>query len=212
MSQLQGGPPGPTPDFAALVRRRRMTRAFDSRPLPDGLLDELLDLARRAPSAGNSQGWHALVLEGERTADFWDVTLPPERRASFAWPALLHAPVIVLAFADPGAYVDRYAEPDKVASGLGERFEAWPTPYWTIDGAMAVHGLLLGAEAAGLGALFFAVFSGAVELRAVLGVPPEMQLLGAVALGHRAEDPARAGRSAGRPRRALDDVVHRGRW
>lgn len=189
-----------------------MTRAFDPRSLPAGLLDELLDLARRAPSAGNAQGWHALVLEGAATADFWDVTLAQERRASFAWPSLLLAPVIVLPFADPDAYVRRYAEADKAATGLGAGREAWPTPYWTVDAAMAVHGLLLAAEAAGLGALFFAVFNGADELRDVLGVPPRMELLGAVALGYRAEASERAGRSAGRPRRPLDEVVHRGRW
>ena len=43
-------------EFAEVVRRRRMTRAFDSRALPDGVLDELVDLASRAPSAGKTQG------------------------------------------------------------------------------------------------------------------------------------------------------------
>jgi nitroreductase len=44
------------PDFADVVRRRRMTRAFDKRPVPPELLTQVVDLAARAPSAGKTQG------------------------------------------------------------------------------------------------------------------------------------------------------------
>ena len=189
-----------------------MTRAFDRRPLPPGLLDDLLALAGRAPSAGNTQGWHAVVLEGADTARFWDITLPPERRGSFAWPRLYDAPALVLPLADPHAYVARYAEPDKAATGLGHGIDRWPAPYWTIDAAMALMTLLLAAEDAGLGALLFGVFRGEAELRTALGVPADLVLLGAVALGYPSADRSTAGRSAGRPRRSTGEFVHRGRW
>lgn len=189
-----------------------MTRAFAPDPLPPGLLDDLLALADRAPSAGNTQGWHAVVLEGPDTARFWDITLPVDRRPNFAFPGLLAAPAIVLPFADSAAYVERYAEPDKAATGLGAGPDAWPTPYWTVDASMAVMTLLLAAEAAGLGALLFAVFRGEDELREALGVPPDLQILGAVALGYPAPEPAPRGRSSARARRAPEQFVHRGRW
>lgn len=189
-----------------------MTRAFSTEPLADGVLEELVDLASRAPSAGKTQGWHLVVLDGADTARFWDITLPPERRATFRWQRLLDAPVIALPFADPQAYVDRYAEPDKARTGLGESPDAWPTPYWTIDASMSVMTLLHAAEAARLGALFFGVFRGEDELRAALGVPERLQLLGAIALGHRADDADEAGRSSGRPRRRPAEIIHRGRW
>ena len=32
------------PEFADVVRRRRMTRAFDGRPVPPQLLDEIVEL------------------------------------------------------------------------------------------------------------------------------------------------------------------------
>ncbi len=191
-----------------------MTRSFDGRPVPVDVLEEIVSLASLAPSAGKTQGWHLVVLEGDDTALFWDATLPAERRAQFAWQGLLRAPVIALALADPQAYLQRYSEPDKVRSGLGESVEAWPTPYWTIDAAMSVNTLLLSAHAAGLGALFFGVFSGEAALRETLGIPNELQLLGAVALGW--PDPASnstgAGRSASRPRRSANEIIHRGRW
>ncbi|MFZ8998213.1 MAG: nitroreductase family protein [Ilumatobacteraceae bacterium] len=200
-------------EFDDVVRRRRMTRAFSDRPVPSELLDELLALACRAPSAGKSQGWHFVVLEGDETSRFWDTTLPPERRSTFAWPGLLRAPVIVLPFADPAAYVERYAEPDKAGTGLGAGVAAWPVPYWTVDVSMAVMTLLLGAEDRGLGALFFGVFRGAEDLVTRLGIPEHVELIGAVALGYRDEAlDVRPGRSATRPRRGLGDVVHRGGW
>jgi len=200
-------------EFADVVRRRRMTRAFRPERVPPGVLTDLVELASRGPSAGKTQGWHLLVLEGDDTARFWDITLPGERRAAFGWKRLLAAPVIALPLADPGAYLARYSEPDKAASGLGSDAGAWPAPYWTIDAAMAVNTLLLAAEDVGLGALFFGVFRGEGELRAELGIPDHLELLGAIALGYPADDAARqAGRSAARPRRSPDQIVHHGRW
>jgi nitroreductase len=198
-------------EFADVVRRRRMTRAFAPDPVDPATIDALVDLAARAPSAGKTQGWHLVVLEGADTARFWDITLPAERRATFRWQRLLDAPVIALPFADPQAYVDRYAEPDKVATGLGAGTETWPAPYWTIDTSMSVMTLLLAAEGAGLGALFFGVFRGEPELRAALDVPEHLQLLGAIALGHPSpgDEP---GRSSSRHRRTPGEIIHRGGW
>ncbi len=110
------------------------------------------------------------------------------------------------------AYVERYSEPDKAASGLGAAAEAWPAPYWTIDASMSVMTLLLAAQDAGLGALLFGVFKGESELRAALGVPDGLQLLGAIALGYPAPKLESSGLSAGRPTRTPDQIVHRGGW
>jgi nitroreductase len=201
-------------EFAEVVRRRRMTRSFRSDPLPAGLLDEIVDLADRAPSAGKSQGWHVIALEGADTADFWDITLPPMRRGKFKWQSLLDAPVILLPLADAKAYTDRYSEPDKAATGLGAGTDAWPAPYWTIDASMAVMTLLLAAEDAGLGALFFGVFKGERELRQRLAIPPHLDLLGAIALGYPGDPsgPTPRGRSADRPRRGPEQIIRRGAW
>lgn len=190
-----------------------MVRSFDTAPISEDVLHRLVDAASRAPSAGKTQGWHLVVLEGAETATFWDRSLPPERRAGFAWPGLLTAPVIALPFADPEAYLERYSEPDKATTGWGAGTDVWSAPYWTIDTAMAVMTLLLAAEDEGLGALFFAVSRGESQIRAALGVPDRLELLGAIALGHPADDAAvRAGRSATRRRRSVAEIVHRGRW
>lgn len=185
-----------------------MTRSFAPTPVEPELLDELVDLASRSPSAGKTQGWHLVVLEGERTSLFWEATLPAERRDGFAFPGLLTAPVIAIAVAEPAAYVARYAEPDKSRTGLGASTAAWPVPYWTVDASMAVMTLLLGAEAAGLGALFFGVFHGELALRSAVGIAEDEQIIGALALGWPERD-TRPGRSASRARRSPDGLIRR---
>ena len=65
------------------------------------------------------------------------------------------APVLIVCCANPQAYLDRYAEPDK---GWTDRDPArWPVPYWDVDTGMAALLVLLSAVDQGLGALFFGV-------------------------------------------------------
>jgi nitroreductase len=188
-----------------------MVRAFTDSLVDPAVVDDLIDLARRAPAAGNSQGMAYVVLSGAaETATYWDVALPVERRASFRWPGLVGAPVLVVVLVRPDAWVERYAEPDKAATGLGRGAGEWGVPYWWVDAGMAVEHLLLGAVDADLGACFFGLFEHEAPILAALGVPDGWRGVGTVALGHPASD--EPGRSAARGRPALDEVRHRGRW
>jgi nitroreductase len=189
-----------------------MVRSFDRRPVPIAEVDRLIDLARRAPSAGNTQACAFVVLSGGETARLWDVTLPAERRAGFRWPGLVDAPVVIVPVVRPGAYVDRYGEADKASTGLGSGEAAWPVPYWWVDAGMAVHGLLLGAVDAGLGALFYGLFEHEAAALAALGVPDGWRAVGAVALGWPAPSGDAPSRSSSRPRPPLAEVIHRGGW
>ena len=189
-----------------------MTRAFLPDPIPHELLAGVVAAGRRAPSAGNSQGFAFVVLEGaNQTARYWDVTLPDAR--SFGFPGLLAAPVLVLVLAHPQAYVDRYAEPDKAATGLGEGADRWPVPYWTVDAAFAAMLIQLAAIDAGLGVLFFGPFEHESRVLTSLGVPDGYEAIGTMALGwpDREQD-TRQGTSARRPRRAMEEVIHWGEW
>jgi len=189
-----------------------MTRAFLPEPVPHDLLTAVVDAGRRAPSAGNSQGFAFVVLDGpEQTARYWDTTLPG--RDSFGFPGLLDAPALVIVLAHPQAYVDRYAEPDKASTGLGEGAEQWPVPYWTVDASFAAMLIQLAAIDAGLGVLFFGPFDHEASVLRALGVPDDHQAIGTIALGWPdATRDTRAGTSASRPRRATDDVIHWGGW
>lgn len=175
-------------------------------------LERVLDAATRGPAAGNTHALDLVLLTDSAVARYWALTLPQARREDFAWPGLLRAPVLVLCYVDPDAYVRRYSEPDKADSGLGASREVWPVPYWFVDGGAAVMAMLLTAEDVGLGALFFGQFDHEPSVRRAFGVPAERRALGTLALGHPTRDGGRRSKSATRGRPEVRSVVHRGRW
>ncbi|WP_262851066.1 nitroreductase family protein [Mumia quercus] len=199
-------------ELREVVRRRRMVRAYDSRPVPREVVDRMLEHATRAPSAGFSQGWAFLVLDTpEDVTRFWEATTPPERAASPSrWlRGMRDAPVVIVPFAHKGAYLDRYAEPDK---GWTDRDESrWVAPYWYVDTGMASLLILLTAVDEGLGACFFGVPPSRLSsLRTTFGVPDGYDPVGAITVGYRAADDLEGSRARGR--RPLSEVVHRGSW
>ncbi|HAX05004.1 MAG TPA: nitroreductase [Acidimicrobiaceae bacterium] len=193
-----------------------MTRSFLADPVPTATLDRVLDSARRVPSAGNTQGFDFVVLEGAETSLYWDVTLPPERREKFRWQGLLRAPVLVTIWGDADAYLHRYGQTDKAHSGLADEVDAWVTPYWIVDSGFAAMTMQLAAINEGLGVLFFGMFEHSSALAKALGVPNERTPIGTIALGWPDHADTALGRSASMERRPLEEgtnsVVHRGRW
>lgn len=194
-------------DLDEAILRRRMCRDFTADPVGTDVVDRLLDRARRAPSAGNTQGWSFLVLDTPAdVARFWSAASDATWLAAPTLPGLVRAPVVVVPWCSRAAYEARYGEPDKAGS------PSLDVPYWLVDTSFAVMLLLLGAVAEGLGALFFRLQPGAEErLREEFAVPAEWLALGALAIGWPAGAGGPAG-SSGRGRRPAPAVVHRGGW
>lgn len=197
-------------EFAEVVRRRRMVRAYDpTRPVPPGVRDLLLSNALHAPSAGFSQGWGFLVLESDADRDlFWSVTTEGDERDSWL-SGMVAAPLLIVCFSHKDAYLDRYAEPDK---GWTDRDASrWPVPYWDIDTGMAALLILQTAVDQGLGACFFGVPPTFIPgLREAFGVPDGFTPIGAISVGYRVPDVTSP--SLRRGRRGPDEVVHHSRW
>ena len=187
-----------------------MVRSFESTPLPREVVERIVANAQRAPSAGFSQGWGFLVLEGPlETRAYWDAVGPAEAE-KFRWQELFNAPLLIVCLSNKSAYLDRYAEADK---GWTDRAEArWPAPYWDIDTGMAALLILLTAVDAGLGALFFGVPPEKFTLlREAFAIPDEYAPIGTVAVGYsKAYDPPSP--SLRRGHRPAEDVVRRGHW
>jgi nitroreductase len=192
-------------ELTEVIQRRRMIRTYDpERSISREVLDEMLGLAVRAPSAGYSQGWRFLILDDitSRSA-FWSATTDGE--PADGWLSRLQtAPALIICFSDKQAYLDRYAEPDK---GWTDRDEAhWPVPYWHIDTGMAALLILLAAEDRGLAACFFGVPGEHWDdLRSAFAVPSRLTPIGVISLGYPAPD--RKSPSLKRGRRPHDDVV-----
>lgn len=208
---VRDGSVGVAMEFAEVIRRRRMVRNYDpDRPVPPDVVDRLLDHAIRAPSAGFAQGWGFLVLDTpDDRARFWAAVTPAGGGRERWLTGMRRAPLIVLPHANRSAYLERYAEPDK---GWTDRAtERWPVPYWYVDTGFAALLMLLTAVDEGLGACFFGIPPQCVDgYREAFGVPEEYQPIGAVTVGFRAPD--HRSPSLRRGRRAVTEVVRRGRW
>jgi nitroreductase len=181
-----------------------MVRAYDpARRIARAAVDQLLELAVHAPSAGFSQGWHFLVLDDDAARErFWAATTSSEPDPWLT--GMRRAPVLILCFSDKTAYLDRYAEPDKGWTDRDER--RWPVPYWHIDTGMAALLILLGAVDAGWAACFFGVFPDREPaVREAFRIPDRLATVGVVSLGYPAPD--RRSPSLRRGRRPIADVA-----
>ena len=191
-----------------------MVRNYASKPVDPAVVDRMLANAVRAPSAGFSQGWAFLVLD--QPADltrFWACTADSTSdEEDDSWlRGMRTAPVVVVPLSNKAAYLDRYAQPDK---GWADRDESrWPVPYWHIDTGMASLLILQTAVDEGLGACFFGIPPDRIPaFRAEFAVPDEYTPIGAITVGHRTEDTGAKGSPTKRPRRPVEEVVHRGGW
>ena len=195
-----------------VIRRRRMYRRFSPDPVAPEVVDRILDRARRSPSAGHTQGWAFLVLEGAEKEQFWQLDSDASWRSSEQGRGLMAASTVILPLVSESAYRARYSEADKDAARVVGGPDHWQAPYWLVDGSFATMLLLLGVTAEGLGALFFALHGPQRQTLSAFGVPPEWTALGAIALGWPQQQAEAAGDSARRGRRPFSEVVHRGRW
>lgn len=193
-------------EFEDLVRRRRMVRRYQEGVVPREKLLRILDIARRAPSAGFSQGLGFVVVTEQplRQAIAQLADEGPYVARGFD-PWLSTAPVHVVVFADQDSYRRRYQETDKAASGP----EVWPVPYPVVDAGAGLMLLLLAAVDEGLAAGFLGVHR-LQGLSDLLGIPDDVVPIGLVTMGLPLPD--RGSRSLRRGWKPLDEVVHWEGW
>lgn len=196
-------------EFQEVIRRRRMVRNFEDRPLPAEAVERILANMLRGPSAGFSQGFEFLVLDGrDDVTRYWDALDPDRGWTKRGWPGVYNAPLLIVPHAHKQAYLDRYSEEDKAFAAMRAEVD-WPAPYWFIDTGFAALLALLTAVDEGLGALFFGIRDLALY-RAAFGVPDEYHPIGAIAIGYPVPD--RPSGSLKRGHRPSEVVIHRGRW
>jgi nitroreductase len=195
-------------EFEQVVRKRRMTRNFREEPVPPEVIDRILDLARRGPSAGYTQGQDFIVITRE------DLRLAVARLAGEEYyvsagfdPFLSRAPVLVVACTNEAAYHRRYQEPDKVNED-GTEID-WPVPYWYMDVGCAVMILLLAAVDEGLAAGFVGIWD-LQAFRELLHIPDEVMPIGVIPVGYPAADTPSP--SLKRGRKPFGEFVHRETW
>ena len=51
-------------DFETLVQTRKSVRGFTKEPVSRAVIEDIIEVAKRAPSSMNTQPWHVHVLTG----------------------------------------------------------------------------------------------------------------------------------------------------
>ena len=186
-----------------------MVRNYLDEPVDAAAVDRIVDAARRAPSAGHSQGQaFVVVTDPARRARIAELAGEAEYVDQGFDPWISRAPVHVIVCVSKQLYLRRYSEPDKGDGSMGDE-SAWPIPYWWVDAGASMMLVLLAAVDEGLAAGFLGSHN-MPDLKASLAIPDHMEPIGIVTIGHPAPD--RRSGSLERGRRPLGDVIHRDAW
>lgn len=206
-------------EFLDLAQKRRSIRRFKPDPVPDELINKILEVGRWAMSGANGQPWEYIVvkdkevikkmyeagnevekalaaMEGSRVPDMrqpWYRDLPryvPRSRIPEG------AQVLIVVCADP-----RTSQATVLLRLTDRR--------WVIDENIAntTQLLNLAAAACGLGSQWVTVdYLYEQMLKPILGVPPIMRIMNIVPIGYPAYKPSVP------YRRKLEEIVHHDRY
>ncbi|MCX8153203.1 MAG: nitroreductase family protein [Candidatus Bathyarchaeota archaeon] len=154
------------------IRGRRSVRAFKPQDVPKAIVEQLIDAARHAPSAGNLQPWEFIIV---RQPDV------KRRLAEAARQAFVEeAPVVIVVCADE----------NRAAMGYGSRGK---TLYCIQDTAAATQNILLMAYSLGLGTCWVGAFN-EDEARRILKLPTGIRPVAIIPVGYPAKTPTPSSR------------------
>jgi len=168
-------------DVMEAVGRRRSIRAFEDRPVEEEKLRAVLEAGRLAPSAKNMQEWRFVVVQ--------DPGL--RRRLSVAANGqefVAQAPVVIVGCGTQCEY--------RMPCGQ---------PAFLIDVAIALEHMVLEAVKQGLGTCWIGAYK-QEEVKNLLRIPPEAQVVCLLPLGHPAQEPE------ARPRAPMEEIVFQDGW
>jgi len=142
------------------ILTRRSVRRYTGQDVPEELIQKILAAAMSAPSAGNEQPWHFIVVRKKEL-------LEAASRISPYMPMVKDAPVAILVCGDPGL----------------EKFPG----FWVEDCSAAIQNMLLAAHALGLGAVWTGIYPKHEYVdgfKALFKLPEHILPLGLVPLGY----------------------------
>jgi len=169
-------------DFWEAIQERHSVRDYDPRvDLSSAEVERILAAAISAPSAGNCQPWHFVVVRDRAMRRAL-------AEAAYGQGFVSQAPVVIVVCADPARSARRYRE-------------RGADLYCLQDTAAAAENLLLAATALGLGSCWVGAFNEEAAAR-VLQLRPHLRPVALVTVG-RPLAPA-SGRT---PRRPVSSVV-----
>lgn len=168
-----------------LLQWRRDVRRFRADPLPDGILDSLVELACLAPSVGLSQPWRFVIVEDaarraaiQRNFESCNAAaLAAQQRDRATLYAQLKLAGLQEAPCHLAVFTDRATEQ---GHGLGRHTMPEMIEYSAVA---AVHTIWLAARAQGIGMGWVSILD-PQAVAEILAVPPQWKFIGYFCLGY----------------------------
>jgi nitroreductase len=170
-----------------VIKSRRSIRTYQDKPIPDSLLQNVLEAVRWSPSWANTQVWELILVQDTIKKQKLFETLAPNNPAG---KAVTQAPVVVALCAklkSAGYYKGQ------AATQLGDWF--------MFDLGIATQSLCLAAYAQGLGTVVVGLFD-QKKAAEILGVAEGYELVALIPMGYPAKE------ASAPKRRELKEFVH----
>lgn len=150
-------------DLFDAIKKRYSCRSYDNRPVESEKLEKILNAARLAPSARNSQDWRFVVVTNADTRIALQSVAADQ---SFVGAA----PVVIAA-----------------CSNTNKRMNLCGQPYSSINVAIAVEHIALASTALGLATCWIGSFK-PQQVRKILNIPTSIEVVELITLGYPADE------------------------
>ncbi|UCC41665.1 MAG: nitroreductase family protein [Candidatus Aminicenantes bacterium] len=160
-----------------VIQKRRSIRKYKEDPIPEDVLQRVLEAARLAPSGKNLQPWKFVIVRDKELKN-----------------RLVHASAGQFFIAEAPIIVVACGFPDECYSKMGRYMKSWP-----VDVTIALEHLILQAHEDGLGTCWVGSFE-EEAVKSILNVPESVKVLALTPLGYPDEDPPFRGR------KSLDEI------
>jgi len=173
-------------DFFEVVAKRHSIRRFDkTQEIPEGDLNQILEMAIKAPSAGNRQSWDFIIVKNQEIKK-------QLVRAALGQSFIAQAPVVVVVCANQ----------ERSAMVYGKRGSEL---YCIQDTAAAIQIMLLAITALGYGACWVGAFNESA-VKEIMKIPDGSRPIAIIPIGVPVKIPLST------PRISLEELIHRENW
>jgi len=172
-------------DVKKAIAKRKSIRRFKEKEVPDKIIKEVIDSARRAPSSHNLQPWHFIVVKKENLLKF-------KGQGVFFQKGMNEAPVVIVCCTNKEAFSSHSIKEQEDSMSL-------------INLSIASAFLVLRATELGLGTCFVAWFD-KEKIKKILNIPKDIIIPYTIVIGYPNENPEPRGR------KELNEIMSFEKW
>ncbi|MGE5343376.1 MAG: nitroreductase family protein [Candidatus Omnitrophota bacterium] len=178
-------------EFYEVVEKRQAIRLYESTPIPQAVLNRVLEAFRAAPSWANTQAWELVLVTDEEIKKQLQQTVSERNPAHTS---ITNAPMVVCAIGITALSGHYNGKPSTDRGDWG-----------MFDMGIATEHLALAAAAEGLGTVHVGMFDYR-KAGDILGLPLDRTVIELIPIGYPAYQPRRV------PRKSLDSFVFKNKY